>query len=361
VLLALSPNSVQSDNVRKELDLTEEFKKTILPVEIQATAIPNDISYQIVGLQRINLYRDFEGGARQVLDALGSQQSFGQADSSNANAAEAQFRGGEGLYESYSLMPGNDPRTETQLEAAIECFRKAAEQGNAAAQNAIGYIFAGTKNDAAVAIKWFERAAKQGDVRGWHNLGRIYEMGPDVFKGVVKSKERAATYYRKSAEAGFAQSQVRLGNLLESMEKKYAEAAIWYRRASEKGHPDAIESLAALYKAGRGVQKDEKAARDLEQKANAIRLEHPEAIENLAIRYQGGFSFLHGVEKDERVATELSAKAKRKREELGGYLEIDNRWLLFESISPPTAGDGGLMGLVHSLRQFAERNPVKKM
>jgi hypothetical protein len=62
-LLALSLNSVESNNVRKELDLTWEFKKTILPVEIQRTAIPKEISYQLVGLQRIDLCTDFSQGS----------------------------------------------------------------------------------------------------------------------------------------------------------------------------------------------------------------------------------------------------------------------------------------------------------
>jgi TIR domain len=75
-LLALSLNSVESDNVRKELDLTGEFKKTILPVEIQRTAIHKEISYQLVGLQRIDLSTDFsQGGASDIRCAYIAERS----------------------------------------------------------------------------------------------------------------------------------------------------------------------------------------------------------------------------------------------------------------------------------------------
>src|SRR6266513_6269616 len=60
VLLAMSQNSVKSDNVRKELDLAEESKKPIFPVEMERTPIPKDLSYQLVGLQRIDLVSDFD-------------------------------------------------------------------------------------------------------------------------------------------------------------------------------------------------------------------------------------------------------------------------------------------------------------
>jgi hypothetical protein len=70
VLLVLTPNAVESDNVRKELDLTEEFKKPIIPVEIEQTVVPMAIAYQIAGLQKIDLFSNFEEGMRQVQDAV---------------------------------------------------------------------------------------------------------------------------------------------------------------------------------------------------------------------------------------------------------------------------------------------------
>src|SRR4051794_31977772 len=44
-LLALTPSAVQSDNVRKEVDLAEDAKIRILPVEVAATTIPQSLKY----------------------------------------------------------------------------------------------------------------------------------------------------------------------------------------------------------------------------------------------------------------------------------------------------------------------------
>ena len=56
-VLFLSPNSARSDNVRKELDLADTAKVSILPVTISQTAVPSAIQYQLAGLQMVELWR----------------------------------------------------------------------------------------------------------------------------------------------------------------------------------------------------------------------------------------------------------------------------------------------------------------
>jgi hypothetical protein len=70
-LLLLSSNSVQSDNVCKELNLAEENKSRVIPVAISSVAIPPEMQYQLAGVQRIDLATDFEAGLKQLLEALG--------------------------------------------------------------------------------------------------------------------------------------------------------------------------------------------------------------------------------------------------------------------------------------------------
>jgi hypothetical protein len=71
LLLILSPNSIKSDNVRKELDLAEGVKKRVLPIVVEPIkSIPNEMRYQLVGLQRLDLSDDFETGLDQLLEAL---------------------------------------------------------------------------------------------------------------------------------------------------------------------------------------------------------------------------------------------------------------------------------------------------
>ena len=70
VVIALSPRSVESDNVRKEIDLAENARKPIVPVFIRHAIIPNHMLYQLIGLQQIDLTADFALGVRQLVDAL---------------------------------------------------------------------------------------------------------------------------------------------------------------------------------------------------------------------------------------------------------------------------------------------------
>ena len=69
-ILALSPNSVQSRDVRKELDLAEDNKKRVLPVIIQPVEIPSVMAYQLAGIQYIDLTTDFETGIQSLLNDL---------------------------------------------------------------------------------------------------------------------------------------------------------------------------------------------------------------------------------------------------------------------------------------------------
>ena len=69
-ILALSKDSVTSINVRKELDLAEGKGLRVIPVEIKSVAIPAELKYQLVGLQRIDLVSDFDAGFVKLLEAL---------------------------------------------------------------------------------------------------------------------------------------------------------------------------------------------------------------------------------------------------------------------------------------------------
>ena len=72
-ILALSSNSIKSDNVRKELDLADSAKRPIVPIELQQiTNLPAKFQYQLAGIQRINLATNFESGFGQLQNAIDS-------------------------------------------------------------------------------------------------------------------------------------------------------------------------------------------------------------------------------------------------------------------------------------------------
>jgi len=58
-VIVLSPNSITSDNVAKELTLAEQHSKKVLPLVIQEVNIPPSLDYQLAGLH----YQTFAEGS----------------------------------------------------------------------------------------------------------------------------------------------------------------------------------------------------------------------------------------------------------------------------------------------------------
>ena len=93
LILAISTNSAQSKNVVRELALASEDDKTILPVFIEPTDIPESMKYQLAGIQRVEYFEGNEdesiGGVLRALKRLGIStdgdtptQALGQAPTS---------------------------------------------------------------------------------------------------------------------------------------------------------------------------------------------------------------------------------------------------------------------------------------
>ncbi len=62
-LVLLSPNSVASEHVLRELSIASEKRKRLLPVDLLATELPASFEYALAGLQRVAI-GDFEGIVR---------------------------------------------------------------------------------------------------------------------------------------------------------------------------------------------------------------------------------------------------------------------------------------------------------
>ena len=90
------------------------------------------------------------------------------------------------------------------------------------------------------------------------NLAAMYEKGGDA---VTKDIEKAAAWYKKSADAGFTQAEYTMGWLHrkgEGVRKDPEQAVEWYRRAATKGLEEALYNLGTLYAVG-----DDPVKRDL--------------------------------------------------------------------------------------------------
>ena len=69
-VIVLSPNSIQSNNVRKELDLADSNGRRVIPVMISKTDIPSVMQYQLAGLQIIDLSDSREKGLTLIIQSL---------------------------------------------------------------------------------------------------------------------------------------------------------------------------------------------------------------------------------------------------------------------------------------------------
>lgn len=73
VLLIVSPRSMASDNVRRELDIAVDAGARVIPVVLKPCAIPESFQYQLAGLQQVHLHPDWRRGVAELIAALGGR------------------------------------------------------------------------------------------------------------------------------------------------------------------------------------------------------------------------------------------------------------------------------------------------
>ncbi|HKJ94699.1 MAG TPA: tetratricopeptide repeat protein, partial [Gammaproteobacteria bacterium] len=109
-------------------------------------------------------------------------------------------------------------------EEALQLLRPLAEAGCAKAQVKLTSVYAMMAEeggDTRRVVKWTKRAAEKGNAQAQLLLGFSYDFG----------------------ETGLGP-------------RDYKNALKWYRRAAEQGEPHAMDELARMYLAGRGVEHD---------------------------------------------------------------------------------------------------------
>jgi len=152
---------------------------------------------------------------------------------------------------------------------ALGTLRPLAERGSASAQWLMGLIHDVTLPvDFAAAVQWYRKSAEQGYAPGQSALAGMYALG----RIVPQDYGEALRWYRKAAAQGDGRAEHAIGFMYEAGQGvaiDLAEAATWYRKAAEKGYPQAQTALAAMYYAGRGVEKDLEKARYWLEKAAA--------------------------------------------------------------------------------------------
>ena len=143
-------------------------------------------------------------------------------------------------------------------KTAVAMFTKAANRGDAKAQNMLGaayYEGRGVPQDYKQAALWYRKAANQGNAGAQYELGLAYERG----RGVPQDYKQAVSWYRKAADQGDAEAQNNLGVAYatgQGVRQDYKQAVLWHRKAAEQGLAQAQNSLGRAYATGQGVPQD---------------------------------------------------------------------------------------------------------
>lgn len=149
-----------------------------------------------------------------------------------------------------------------------------AEDGDPNQQYDLGIIYDfgwhGIQKDGQKAFEWYAKAAEQGDAKAQNRVGWMYYEG----RAVEKDDQKAIEWWEKAADQESAEAHYHLGNVYYNKAKKL------YEKASTQGFPLAYFKLGDLYVHGSAVEKDIKKAQELYEKALGVRvIEDPDLLQ----------------------------------------------------------------------------------
>ena len=126
---------------------------------------------------------------------------------------------------------GSRLRKEFNHEKAVNWFQRAAEQGYADAQCALGMEIVGSGNRErdGIGASWVEKAARQGHKNAQYQLAFFYKMGI----GVEKDSRKSAEWLLRSAPSGTGVVEFELGRMYavgDGVQKDKLEAQAWFRK-----------------------------------------------------------------------------------------------------------------------------------
>jgi TPR repeat protein len=184
----------------------------------------------------------------------------------NEAIKQAEIQGDAGILSAIAnyfkegiLIKQDDAIANDLLGKAVKFYRKAADQGDAYAQNNLGNLYdsgKGVKQDYDEAVNWYRKAAEKGNPYGQYRLGWAYENA----QGVKQDLAEALNWYRKSAAQGDADAQNSVGDMYDSgkgLKQDYVEAVNWYRKSAEQGNTYGQYRLGWAYANGQGVKQDQ--------------------------------------------------------------------------------------------------------
>ena len=124
LLLSISPQSTESENVVKELALASERKKPIIPIYLEPAEIPETMEYQLAGIQRVEFYEGREEIALQAVIRALAKLGVTVADEASAAAAGVPNIAAHGIsHSSDGQMKASEAGAWGKIAAAVEAWR----------------------------------------------------------------------------------------------------------------------------------------------------------------------------------------------------------------------------------------------
>jgi len=165
-----------------------------------------------------------------------------------------------------SFQEGEDAYLREDYETAFSEWLPLAEQGNAEAQNMLGYMYRygqGVTQDFELARQWYRRAADLGNAMAQNNLGALYRQG----LGVQQDFQEAFRWFLRAAEQGDGGAQNHVGLMYykgEGVGKDLVQAYMWAYLAARQGVDPSIQALDFLAQEMTPAQREK--AMDLAEK-----------------------------------------------------------------------------------------------
>lgn len=98
----------------------------------------------------------------------------------------------------------------------------------------------GVRQNLHKAIQCYKKAAEQGNAKAQYEIGECLDDG----YGVDRDWMEALVWFRKSAMQGYADAQYRMGGHYYG--NNTAKALEWYKKAAKQGNVDAKEMIATI-------------------------------------------------------------------------------------------------------------------
>ncbi len=144
-------------------------------------------------------------------------------------------------------------------KAALASYLAAADQGLAWGAFNAGYFYESGRGlaqpDAAKAFEYYRRAADDGNAAAGNAIGDLYRTG----RGVPQDRDRAIQWYRWAADRGSAAASLSLGYMYangQGVRQDDGEAVELYKHAARQHLPGALNNLGYMYEYARGVPMD---------------------------------------------------------------------------------------------------------